>query len=318
MSGFSVDHRVGSGLSASFGDVELLSYTYAPDTVELESPKPFLHPLRTLSGDVVSLFRPHDHVWHKGIAWSLPHVGGENFWGGPTYVHGQSYVQLENNGRAEHRRLTRLDVSGDGVHIAHDLDWLTQGGSHVFTEQRALTVQLAEENEAWTLVFETAMTNVSGSAISIGSPTTKGRENAGYGGLFWRGPRSFTGGVIHAPGGSGGEELRGTREEWMGFSGQHDENARWSTVVMVDDRENPRHPPQWFTRTEQFACLCPAPFFSEELSVADGETLRLRYAVVIADGNEHHEQVGRLAEWGRQALAAAITPAGSAHDRVIA
>ncbi len=43
-----------------------------------------------LAGDTVPLFRPHDHVWHKGIAWSLPHVGEHNFWGGPTYVHGAS------------------------------------------------------------------------------------------------------------------------------------------------------------------------------------------------------------------------------------
>ena len=55
-----------------------------------------------MAGDVVSLFRPHDHVWHKGIAWALPVVGDENFWGGPTYVHGRFYVQLPNNGVQGH------------------------------------------------------------------------------------------------------------------------------------------------------------------------------------------------------------------------
>ena len=60
---------------------------------------------------MVSLFRPHDHVWHKGIAWSLPHVGEHNFWGGPTYVHGSFYVQLENNGSAVHRAMTGLCVT---------------------------------------------------------------------------------------------------------------------------------------------------------------------------------------------------------------
>ena len=55
------------------------------------------------------------------------------------------------------------------------------------------------------------MRNVSGRAIPLGSPTTRGRENAGYGGLFWRGPRSFTGGSILAPGVAGGDELRGIR-----------------------------------------------------------------------------------------------------------
>jgi hypothetical protein len=38
---------------------------------------------------------------------------------------------------------------------------------------------------AWILGFATTFTNVTGEEIAIGSPTTEGRDNAGYGGLFW-------------------------------------------------------------------------------------------------------------------------------------
>ena len=51
----------------------------------------------------------------------------------------------------------------------------------------------------------------------------------------------------------------------MGFAGRHDGTGGSSTIVIVDDAGNPQHPPQWFARTEQFACLNPAPFFSEEV-----------------------------------------------------
>ena len=95
-------------------DVELFRYTYVPDTAQLESPKPYLHPIRTASGHLVSLFRPHDHVWHKGIAWSLPVVGDENFWGGPTYVRDQGYVQLPNDGAQVHVRVDAVEVDADG------------------------------------------------------------------------------------------------------------------------------------------------------------------------------------------------------------
>ena len=88
MTGFSIVHELDRSISVRLDGVELAEYVYAPDTVPLESPKPYLHPLRTRAGHLVSLFRPHDHVWHKGIAWSLPHVGTENFWGGPTFVPG--------------------------------------------------------------------------------------------------------------------------------------------------------------------------------------------------------------------------------------
>ncbi|WP_308122323.1 DUF6807 family protein [Streptomyces sp. TRM70350] len=82
----------------------------------------------------MSLFRPWDHVWHKGIAWSLPVVGEENFWGGPTYVHGKSYVQLDNNGHQLHRRFTGTEAAEGDVAFGHELDWLTQAGTLLFTE----------------------------------------------------------------------------------------------------------------------------------------------------------------------------------------
>jgi len=297
-----VDHALDRSVTVSAGDVPLLTYVYRPVTPQLESPKPYLHPIRSLAGDEVSLLRPHDHVWHKGIAWSLPHLGDHNFWGGPTYVHGRHYVQLENNGSAVHRAMTSLSAAGSVASLSHRLDWISRRGRPVVDEQRSLTAALADPL-TWTLVFETAMTNVSGAALPIGSPTTKGRENAGYGGLFWRGPRSFTNGVLQSPDGTGADDLRGTRAEWFAFRGKHDETGRSSTVLMVDDTANPRHPPQWFARSEEFACLNPAPFFSEEVAFDPGATLRFRYAVVVAAGDRGDEGTAALADTGRRALA---------------
>ncbi|MCE6996113.1 PmoA family protein [Saccharothrix sp. S26] len=282
MTALSVRHDIGAALTVSAGTVDLARYVYVPDTPQLESPKPYLHPIRTRAGRVVSLFRPHDHVWHKGIAWSLPNVGDENFWGGPTYVHGQSYVQLDNNGTQRHRRVVDVGIAEDTAWFTHELDWITQSGQTVITERRAITATLLSP-DAWALTFDTTLTNASGHEIAFGSPTTRGRDNAGYGGLFWRGPRSFTGGDVVTPDGVGGDEVRGRRAEWMAFAGRHDGDAAESLVLVVDHDTNPHHPPRWFTRTVEFACLNPAPFFSEELAVADGEAVRFRYGVGVAD-----------------------------------
>ena len=299
MSDLRVTHEIGESVSVSDGEVELFRYVYVPDSPRLESPKPYLHPLRTRAGKTVSLFRPHDHVWHKGIAWSLPVVNDENFWGGPTYVHGQFYVQLPNNGVQQHRGGIDIEI-GDAVSLGHDLRWITEAGDNWFSERRTITATLLS-SDAWALTFETALTNVSGADIAIGSPTTKGRENAGYGGLFWRGPRSFTGGTLVAPGASGaGNVVRGQRHEWMGFVGRHDRVDATSLVLMVDDAANPHHPPQWFARSEEFAALNPAPFFSEEVVITPGETARFRYGVGIADGGV--DRAPRLADAVRARL----------------
>ena len=300
MNSLAISHDLGASVTVRDGDTELFRYVYEPDTVQLESPKPYIHPLRTRAGKVVSLFRPHDHVWHKGIAWSLPHVGEENFWGGPTYIHGRFYVQLENNGTQAHRRIAAMNRDADTAMFAHDLDWITQSGALFFTERRTLRAHLISP-DAWALTIETQMTNVSGTDAAIGSPTTKGRENAGYGGLFWRGPRSFTGGQFVTEEGLGGDEVRGRRMPWMAFAGRHDETDAESLVLMVDDAANPNHPPQWFARTEEFACLNPAPFFSEELTIEQGSTVRFRYGVGIADADA--SAAPALAEAVREVLA---------------
>jgi hypothetical protein len=72
--------------------------------------------------------------------------------------------------------------------------------------------------------------------------------------------------------------------------------------VVVDDSANPHHPPRWFARTEEFACLNPAPFFSEELDLGNGDSVSFRYAVVVADGDHGDAGTEKLAALGAEAL----------------
>ena len=299
-----VRHDLEHAVHVSHEGGPLLSYTYRPTEAQFESPRPFVHPLYTRGGELLSLYRPHDHVWHKGIAWSLPIVGDANFWGGPTFVRGEGYVQLPNNGSQDHEAFTQLSVSAERATIAHDLLWHFEDGGEAVRESRELGVVLGtgENADTWTLTFSSTMRNVSGTDLPLGSPTTRGRENAGYGGLFWRGPRSFTGGTILAPEFAGGDEFRGVHAPWAGFTGLSDGLATGSTLVIVDDTANPAHPPQWFARTEEFAGLNPAPFFSEEIPFADGQEITFRYAVVIADGAATPERGAALAQVGTAVL----------------
>ncbi|ELT44777.1 PmoA family protein [Arthrobacter nitrophenolicus] len=293
------------------GGQEIATYTYAATDEQRESPRPFFHPLRTTAGETVSAYRPWDHVWHKGIAWSLPHFGEDNFWGGPSYRRGQDYQWLPNNGRMRHESTLDAGTDDGGFRFSHALTWWTQAGNHVVDEIRTLRISAAPGGDSWTLVFETAMTNVSGADIQIGSPTTEGRENAGYGGLFWRGPREFAGGRIVGPDGTTGEALRGTRGPWLAFVGQHDNTCRHSTILISDAASNAQHPPEWFARAEPFACFGPAPFFSKEVTFAAGETMVNRYAVVIADGDSDQERLAHLATSAAQSLQHRAVKAGA-------
>jgi hypothetical protein len=280
----SLTRRRDGSVSCRWRGAELFRYVYRPGEPEVESPRPYFHPVRTLGGDVVSLYRPHDHVWHKGIAWSLCEVGGLNFWGGPSFRRDRGYVQLDNNGTQRHDRFTDVSVSDDALAIDERLSWITPDGETWITESRTITASVLPDQAAWRLGFATTMRNVSDHVIALGSATTQGRENAGYSGLFWRGPRSFSGGTALTEIGPGGDELMGVRAPWLAYVGRHDGTGRDSTLVFADNPQNFCYPSEWFVRTGVYACLCPAPFFTVEYPLQASQDLTLAYDVIVADG----------------------------------
>ncbi|NUR84435.1 MAG: PmoA family protein [Nonomuraea sp.] len=261
-----------------------MRYVETGDPEPAESPKPYVHPLRTLAGDVVTVYRPHDHRWHKGLQLTASHVSGQNFWGGGTYVHGQGYVQLDNNGTMRH---DTLDVTADG--LRGTLTWRTSYGEPWVAEERALTIAAVDPgNGSWELHWRSTLTGLREDPLAFGSPTTHGRPMAGYSGLFWRGPRDFTGGELIGPDDRGGEELMGQRADWVAFHGRHDEVDRESTLVFVPEQDC-----DWFVRTEWFAAVNPSWAFHREFPLARGESVSVGYRIVIATGAWDRERIGK-------------------------
>jgi Methane oxygenase PmoA len=271
-----IEHVGDHTLAVHARDVELFRYVYRPSMPPFEGPKPYLHPVRTLAGDVVTAYRPHDHRWHKGVQMTVSHLSGENFWGGGSYVRDRGYVDLPNVGVMRHEEFTEARAD----RIAERLTWHTRAGEHWVDEARELTVRDVT-GDSWTLEFGTALTNVRGEALVFGSPTTNGRPAAGYSGLFWRGPRAFTDGQIIAADGQGGPEMMGWRAAWLAYVGRHDEVDRAATLIFFDD---PGYGSDWFVRNTPFPAVNPSLAFAEEFTLPPGETLRRRYRIVIADG----------------------------------
>jgi hypothetical protein len=269
-------HTVGRDLTASHGRHRLFRYVYAPETEARESPKPYLYPVRTLAGREVTIFRPHDHLWHHGIAMTWAQL-----WGGPTYVRDQGYVQLPNNGRQEHRDWEAILPQ----RLSERLAWVTAADETWIDERRTLSLgEVLPDEGCWALDVAMDLTNTRPAPLVFGSPTTEGRPLAGYGGLFWRGPRSFTGGTILAAGGLVGPDVMGQAAPWLAFVGRHDGDGAHSTLLFLDHPRNPRHPTRWFVRNTPYACASFAFAFDAELTLPPGETLALRYRIVVADG----------------------------------
>ncbi|WP_457493042.1 DUF6807 domain-containing protein [Streptomyces sp. P5_D11] len=295
------------------GGIDLLSYVYRPESA-WEAPKPYLHPLRTPAGNVVTDYRPNDHRWHKGLQMTASHLSGQNLWGGNTYIHGQGYQALpERVGSMAHLGFDEVEAAGGSAVIAERLSWRHHDGTHWADEQRRIElhdVEYADEHGdgstgtagSWTLTWFSAITNRRTMPLHFGSPTTHGREAAGYTGLFWRGPRAFRGGQVLGHEGSG-PELMGTSAPWLAYSGEHDGVDGHATLIFQHAPENDHsgeggaHPAHWFVRNEPFAAVAPSFAFYDELELAPGDTLTRRYRVTAADGAWDRERIAKyLAE----------------------
>ncbi len=293
-------HEQGDYIRVAWGDRPLFTYVYMPKTAAIEAPRPYFHPIHTLDGDVVTIFRPHDHRWHHGMSFVLAHVNGENFWGGVTYVHGQGYIQLDNVGHQRHDAWELLDSAANRAEMVERLTWIAHTGDPWISEQRSIMMKEVNEREKyWAIELGFRLKNIWREPLEIGSPTTQGRPKAGYGGLFWRGVRDFTGGQILMSDGrsaAGSEDdIIGERSRWLAFVGQHDGVDRASTMVFIDDPTNIRHPTQWFTRTGNFACASTSFMFDKIYKLLPSETLDLTYRVVVGSGAWSRHRIEEIA-----------------------
>ena len=292
-------------VSVHVGAVEVLRARFADEEVPLwECRAPYLHPLRTLSGGVVTGHRPHDHRWHKGLTIAVPKLArlvdlgdlgdlgradepasATNFWGGPSYVAGRGYVDLDDAGRID---TTSFDVLPDGT-VTADLAWIAADGIPVLGERRTFAVRDVDaEAGCWTLEFRSELRVLGADAVEFASPTALGRDQAGYCGFFWRGPREFTGGrVLASTGAQGAEALMGRRAEWLAYTGEFDDRDGFATLVFVVEAETP----EWFVRDDEYPGVNPSLAFRRSRLLAPGERLDLGYRVVIADGAWSRERI---------------------------
>ena len=278
-------HKLHDYVEVSYRGRTLFRYVYEPVTMQSEAPKPYFHPLHTLAGNVVTLARPHDHLWHTGLAMTSAHLSGQNFWGGPTYVRDSGYVWREDQGRIQHEAWVEMRAEDDGIHLAESLTWITRAGEVWIAEERRIVVDDVDPaHECWSLDLAFRLANVRQEALAFGSPTTQGRPAAGYGGLFWRGPRSFQHGTILAADGLSGPEVMGHAAPWLAFIGAHDGTGDTSTILFMDHPSNPRFPTKWFVRNDPYACVSCSFMFDEEYVLPAGEALALRYRIVLGHG----------------------------------
>jgi hypothetical protein len=254
----------------------------------VSSTRPYLHPVRTLSGTVVTDHQPLDHVWHLGVGVALQDVDGINFWGGRTYTReaGQ-YVWRPDHGRITHTGTSveeTADVTGSREgRLQETLSWNGPDGAPVLVEERTWTWSRAS-SAAWQLSLDFVLSPAGDRPVSLGSPGSNGRREGGYGGFFWRLP-ACDGATVWNPAGEGESGVHGSVTPWLAWAGTFKDDggtsARNATLVFVA-AEGSSDP--WFVRVDGYPGVGQSLAWDTPVIAQPGIPVRRSITVFVADG----------------------------------
>lgn len=262
----------------------------------VSSPRPYLHPVRTLGGTVVTDHQPLDHVWHLGVGVALQDVDGVNFWGGRTYTREASqYVW-----RPDHGRITVTETaveetaaaSGSPGRLRERLSWNGPDGAPVLAEDRTWT-WAGVGPSVWSLSLEFALSPAGSKPVSLGSPGSNGRHGGGYGGFFWRLPECRDA-TVWTPAGSGEAGVHGSVTRWLAWAGKFD-GGKAATLVFVAPRDATD---PWFVRVDGYPGVGQSLAWDAPVIAEPGEPVRRRITVFVADGSLATPDIDALIKQG--------------------
>lgn len=252
------------------------------------SPRPYLHPVRTPGGVVVTETRPEDHHHHHGVSAAVVDIDGTSYWGGKSYVDGQGYVMLPNQGR-QVGEAPQLSTTPDRSVLTQRLRWSAPDGTEQVVEDREIRLA-AGPGPAHLLTWRSGLH--AQRDLTIGSPATRGRTGAGYGGLFWRlGPESGATVRVRTAGGvvRGEQDALGAIGPWLTLTTRHDGGTATVLLAQPDTDLLP-----WFVRVTGYTGAGPAVAWDRTATVAAGDRRDLHLWAALVDGDLADDDADRL------------------------
>ena len=241
--------------------------------------KPFLHPIRTASGAVVTRRWPveqqtgeiEDHTWHRGVWWSHGDINGADFW--RELGHGKT-GKLVLRGKPR----TKGNV------LEADCDFIDAAG-----KRHGSALQQFAFGASGGLIWIDVTITVRADA---GLPVVFGdTEDGGFGFRYSDDFRENRGAKLrNAEGLDGTKAIWGKRSKWVDYSTVRD--GKTIGVALFDHPSNPRHPTYWHARGYGLNAANPfgvSDFARDKsrngkLEVPQGKTLRFRYRVAVHEG----------------------------------
>ncbi|OYC96128.1 DUF6807 family protein [Microbacterium sp. Yaish 1] len=279
----------GSGTGVGTG-MPLAELVDGGDAARSSSPRPYLHPLRTPGGVIVTDHHPADHDWHLGVSVALQDVDGTNFWGGRTYTPGEDYIWRDDHGRIDIARVERIAAGA-----VLDLRWIGPDGGNVLRERRELRV-LHRDDRAAVIELSFELSPAADRTVMLGGPGSNGRAGGGYGGLTWRLP-ACSDVDVRTPSARGEEAVHGTVAPWLAWSGAFADptgGGPAEATVGLAAADEPSAADPWFVRAADYPGIGAALTWDRAVAASPAAAVRRAYRLLVADGRLTDADVAAL------------------------
>lgn len=266
--------------------------------------KPYLYPLRTATGKLVTRHfpmekvegEPTDHPHQRGLWFAHERVNGFDFW------NNEADYKTPVRGRIVVTKISEVQNGPAAGSFKADLEWTDPNGAKVLDETRKMTfrktptLRMIDFDLTLTAPGDVTFGDSKDGAFGIrlapaleepdGGPAKSGNTIPGTG-------------TIRNAEGESGKTVWGKPSNWIDYSGEIE--GEKVGVTVFDHPENARRA-RWHVRN--YGLLAANPFglkvFTGDktqdgsLTLKAGESLRLRYGVVIHPGDEKSAGIGQL------------------------
>jgi len=293
-----IPHLQQHTVEVTIGGKPFTTYYFGPS-----SPKPYLHPLRSAKGTIVTRGYPmrtdipgetHDHPHHRALFFAHGNINGLDFWGEspPTRKEQTAqgvYYPTSGDlplGRTAFRKLDKAE--GDTVEAEFDL--VGSDKMSIGTETQEYTFR--GDNVSRIVDCTITLTADKGVPLKIGD--TKEGTFAIRVATALQEPNAK---MLNSEGKVGEKEIWGKRADWVDYSGNVD--GEELGIAIFDNPANFRHPTYWHARG--YGLFAVNPFGEHDFyndpkrnggyTIELGKSLKVRYRVLIHEGDAAQARV---------------------------
>jgi hypothetical protein len=274
--------------------VEIDGKPYTDYFLSADGNKPYVYPLRTASGILVTRHFPmeevagetHDHPHHRGMFFAHGDISGVNFWAT------EANIKAPNKGSMVLKKVVEAKGGAKSGTIKAVFDGLDPQGKPMMTETRTLTfypgseLRIIDFEIKIDALRELKFVDTKEGTFGIRLATPLSEDKGGK--------------MVNAEGAQTEKNVWGKQSPWVDYFGTLE--GKTVGVAIMDHPSNPRHPTYWHARA--YGLFAANPFGVRDftgdktkdgsMTVEAGKSVTFRYRVVIHPGDFQTANIASL------------------------